>query len=1843
MMCFLAVTAAMSTAPTFLIQYAGLITTLGTGTLGTNPSGIAIDLNGNVYVSDTSNNAIVKVNASGTATILMISGLTLNTLNAPAGVVTDSAGDLFVADSGHNRVVKVTPAGACSVISTSPYVLTSPQGVAVDVSGNIYVSDTGNNRIIEMSSGTASVVSTSSGISLATLSAPKGIAVDAFGNLFIADFGNSRVVKVTTGGAGSTLTGNPALALSGPTGVFVGRNGVIYIVDKTANRVMILDPAGVDRDLVAITSYSTTFIAPTTVAVSPMGTIYVEDSGGAGSSGRVQTIQANTTNFGHVTLGASTHIQLPFSVGALDTLTSRRVYTAGTQNLDFTIAGDSTCIIGTAGNGSVSTPCNLDVVFTPTAPGLRKGAVVLTTSGGNITLPIFGYADAPVAALSPGVASPIKNGSSTVPVQGPFHTAVDGAGNMYVAGYNSGVVTKIPAGGGTPTTVSTAPFVLGSPGPTGIAVDAANNLFIADYSNNRIIEVDSGGTASILSISGLPATTVGGVTDILHAPTALGFDQVGNLYITDYGSGRIIEVTPSLLHSDGQAGFAYGTIAGGNGYAIGTVGVNFGFTTVTGSTVDPSGNVFVANRGASPPTILKVDPLGTISTVGLGSVGTLSSPFDMTSDPWGNLYIMDSGNIRVVQVLTNGNASIMKFSGSSLNINIFGLTVDGNGNVLVSDFQNNRLVNISTGQSAVTFPNTNVGSTSSNASPASATVTNLGNQSLIFSSNPTYTANFSQLLSDPSPCTSSTTLTTGSSCNVPILFSPQSAGSLSANVTVTDNNLNVAASTQQIAASGIGVATLTSTAVAFSPTSSVYGQSLTITATVSAAGATPTGTVTITDQTTSTTLASNLTLISGVATYSLSTLAPGSHSIKAVYTPTSSFASSTGSATVTIAQDSTTTVLGLSGSTLTATVTANAPGSGTPTGSVQFFNGSTSLGSTALSGGTAALTVTLPPTYSFTAVYEGDTNFTTSTSSAITRTASPTTTAVAFSPTSSTYGQSLTITATVSATGATPTGTVTFTDQTTSTTLASSVSLSSGVASFTLNTLGAGTHSIQAVYSPSGAFLTSNGSNMVAVGQDSTTTVLGLSGSTLTATVTANAPGAGTPTGSVQFFNGGTSLGSTALSGGTAALTVTLPPTYSFTAVYAGDTNFTTSTSPAVTKTSIATTTVVAFSPTSSTYGQSLTIAATVSATGTTPTGTVTFTDQTTSTTLASNVSLSSGVASFTLNTLGAGTHLIQAVYSPSGTFLTSNGSNTVVVAKAGTSTALGLSGGTLTASVTVNAPGSGTPTGSVQFFNGSTSLGTTTLSGATAALTVTVPPSYSFTAVYSGDTNFTASTSPAKAAAAPPADQAITFQPIPGHVFGDAPFPVFATASSGLPVTYSILSGPATISGNVVTLTGIGSVNVQASQAGNASYNPATAIWGFPVFAPQVALSLAANPAAGGTVTANPGATYSAGQKVQVAAQANPGYVFVGFSGALSGLSNPQSLQLDQSSAVTANFAPLSTDPNDQFTFAVTGGGSSNGNLQKSPLVAGASVLMIPSTGGSWLNAVADSGTPPAVTLSLNNTVASQLPAGTYTSYVLLTSATGQQRVLTVTLLVDIVRITKVLDGAGYRSQPLASAEQVTVFGYNLASSAVTPPGLPLGPTLGSTSVIVTDGAGVARAAQLVYVSNTQVNLITPDGMAPGSGSLTVANAAGSKATFPVRIAAPAPGLFTAAQNGKGVAAALVIRVSASGTVTISPSANCDSTGACTPVAIDVSNPADQVFVSFYGTGIRGVSGLSGVAATIGGVPVEVQFAGAQSLYPGLDQVNVKLNPSLAGQGDATVAISFDGNAANPVSIRIR
>src|SRR5439155_7590842 len=222
--------------------------------------------------------------------------------------------------------------------------------------------------------------------------------------------------------------------------------------------------------------------------------------------------------------------------------------------------------------------------------------------------------------------------------------------------------------------------------------------------------------------------------------------------------------------------------------------------------------------------------------------------------------------------------------------------------------------------------------------------------------------------------------------------------------------------------------------------------------------------------------------------------------------------------------------------TFTAGVTA-ASGSITPTGTVTFKDGVTTLGTGTLDGSgqatftTSSLTV---PSHSITAVYGGDSNYNTSTSTALSQTVNKanTTTAVTSSPNPSVFGQSVTFTATVSAVApgaGSPTGTVTFKDG--ATTLGTGT-LSGGQATFSASSLSAGGHAtITAVYGGDANFNTSTSPNFTqTVNKADTTTTVNSSAApsvfgqsvTFTATVTAVAPGAGTPAGTVTFTIDGT-------------------------------------------------------------------------------------------------------------------------------------------------------------------------------------------------------------------------------------------------------------------------------------------------------------------------------------------------------------------------------------------------------------------------------------------------------------------------------------------------------------------------------------------------------------------------------------------------------------------------------------------------------------------------------------------------------------------------------------------------
>jgi len=257
----------------------GVITTIaGNGTAGytgdtgpaisaelNDPTAVALDPSGNLYIADSANSVIRMVSTGGTITTFAgnntvgYSGdMALATgaqLSNPVGVIADTVGNVYIADSG-NDVIRQVYGGN---IVTYAAGFTQPVAVAVDSSGNLYVVDTQARRIVQYTNAGVYTTIAGSGYSgfsgdngpapNAALYDPMGLAVDSAGNVYIADTFNCRIRKVTTSGIITTIAGNGDFYFSGdggpaiqasmhfPHGVAVDSSGNVYITD-TVNAVV---------------------------------------------------------------------------------------------------------------------------------------------------------------------------------------------------------------------------------------------------------------------------------------------------------------------------------------------------------------------------------------------------------------------------------------------------------------------------------------------------------------------------------------------------------------------------------------------------------------------------------------------------------------------------------------------------------------------------------------------------------------------------------------------------------------------------------------------------------------------------------------------------------------------------------------------------------------------------------------------------------------------------------------------------------------------------------------------------------------------------------------------------------------------------------------------------------------------------------------------------------------------------------------------------------------------------------------------------------------------------------------------------------------------------------------------------------------------------------------------------------------------------------------------------------------------------------------------------------------------------------------------------------------------
>ena len=289
-----------------------------------NPTDVCADFNGSVYVADSQNHRIRKVNTTGYVSTFAGNGdvgymdgnSTEAMFNLPMGIAIDTNGTLYVADSGSSTIRMISKDGTVTTLAgkngtagyldgpTSIATFTSPRGIAVGQNGDVFVSDNAEHRIRKISGGMVTTIAGNGtrgyfdGLGTSSMfDSPAGLDVDSSGSIYVADVENNRIRRISAAGQVTTFAGgleaslvsgtNDVARFNGPTGLVLDKNGNLIVADSKNNVIRNLTSAGV---YVAAgnsnASYANgfgpnaRFRVPSGVASSKTGgQIYIADSG----------------------------------------------------------------------------------------------------------------------------------------------------------------------------------------------------------------------------------------------------------------------------------------------------------------------------------------------------------------------------------------------------------------------------------------------------------------------------------------------------------------------------------------------------------------------------------------------------------------------------------------------------------------------------------------------------------------------------------------------------------------------------------------------------------------------------------------------------------------------------------------------------------------------------------------------------------------------------------------------------------------------------------------------------------------------------------------------------------------------------------------------------------------------------------------------------------------------------------------------------------------------------------------------------------------------------------------------------------------------------------------------------------------------------------------------------------------------------------------------------------------------------------------------------------------------------------------------------------------------------
>jgi uncharacterized protein (TIGR03437 family) len=554
--------------------------------------GIAVDLAGNIYISDAGNHRVRKVSPAGGITTLAGTGVAgfagdggpaaSAQLNAPYGLALDGLGNLYIADLGNARVRRVgldgtittvaggglLPAGGANEGSPATAIaLSAPRNLAWDGHGSFYISDFTGQRVFRLAPDGSLTTVAGGGTSgdggpavQARLAFPAALAVDRAGALYIADTQNHAVRKVANG-----LITMFTHAVT-PTGLAFDHFGTLYIADSGAGEIIVMPlnaPAaayGLAAQDVACASDSSLYAVSTTVAshVSFYGPGVIVAGGG---------------NLAHGDGGAATLARLNHPAGvSVDALGNvyladrdnhriRRIDTTGNIS---TVAGAGSP--GNTGDGGAATGALLNSPESATVDPfgnlyiadtgnhrvrvVTPSGVIVPLNAAGLIAPVYAVADGhgnvfiadagagTVVGFSPaGVTSTLAEGLAS-----PRGLAIDGNGNLYVT-ESAGHVDRIGAGGALERIGEGAWNT-----PRGIAAGPSGDLFVADAGLQQILRVDASGNISVIAGAGSAGFSGDGgnaLVAALNSPWDVALDGNGNAYIADLQNNRIRRLTPA--------------------------------------------------------------------------------------------------------------------------------------------------------------------------------------------------------------------------------------------------------------------------------------------------------------------------------------------------------------------------------------------------------------------------------------------------------------------------------------------------------------------------------------------------------------------------------------------------------------------------------------------------------------------------------------------------------------------------------------------------------------------------------------------------------------------------------------------------------------------------------------------------------------------------------------------------------------------------------------------------------------------------------------------------------------------------------------------------------------------------------------------------------------------------------------------------------------------------------------------------------------------------------------------------------------------------------------------------